>query len=251
MPPAVNTPAMGLRAPASKLTTERENPPVTGKPPLTPDARLAAPRPTSSALLSTRWRRLAARVWATDTDSTKPIRLISNAGSASWPHTAASNAGKDSPGRPPGMAPTTATPRLCRSPAATATVVPITASTGPALASRSASMGGSGVRASSRFSGPRAHSKKSRAAPPTSRVVPLTPAAPRNADTPSSQSVSPCIGIPSRCLSWLAAISSPEAVIKPLITEWLSRLATQPRRSSPMAIRKAPDSSASITVAAR
>ena len=46
-------------------------------------AAFAAPRPTSSWSGSMRWRFLAARVWATDTDSTKPMIEISAAGSRS------------------------------------------------------------------------------------------------------------------------------------------------------------------------
>ena len=45
---AVMTPAKGVRAPASKFTTEREKPPVTGNPPPNPLAILAAPSPISS-----------------------------------------------------------------------------------------------------------------------------------------------------------------------------------------------------------
>jgi hypothetical protein len=45
---AVNTPAMGVTAPASKFTTERAKPPVTGKPPDKAELILAAPSPASS-----------------------------------------------------------------------------------------------------------------------------------------------------------------------------------------------------------
>lgn len=69
---AVNTLASWVRAPASKFTTERARPPVTGKPLVSAAATFAAPRPTSSWFASTRSRRLAARVWATEMDSTNP-----------------------------------------------------------------------------------------------------------------------------------------------------------------------------------
>ena len=48
IPTAVNTPAAGVTAPASKLTTERANPPVTGYPEEIAAAIFAAPRPISS-----------------------------------------------------------------------------------------------------------------------------------------------------------------------------------------------------------
>lgn len=57
IPTAVYAPAAGVSAPASKLTTEREKPPVTGMPPEKPAPRLAVPRPISSWLGSFRWRR--------------------------------------------------------------------------------------------------------------------------------------------------------------------------------------------------
>ena len=48
IPTAVNAPAAGVSAPASKLTTDRAKPPVTGYPPEKAAATLAAPRPISS-----------------------------------------------------------------------------------------------------------------------------------------------------------------------------------------------------------
>jgi hypothetical protein len=69
-PTAVNAPAAGVCAPASKFTTERDSAPVTGKPPETAEPRSAAPSAISSWSGSTRWRRLAASVNATEIDST-------------------------------------------------------------------------------------------------------------------------------------------------------------------------------------
>ncbi len=69
-PTAVNAPAAGVWAPASKFTTERDNAPVTGNPPDTAEPRSAAPSAISSWSGSTRWRRLAASVRATEIDST-------------------------------------------------------------------------------------------------------------------------------------------------------------------------------------
>src|SRR5690625_6623885 len=58
-----------------------------------------------------RWRRLAARVWPTDTDSTKPTMLISSAATKSWLQSPLSKPGRVRGGRPAGTLPTTATPR--------------------------------------------------------------------------------------------------------------------------------------------
>ena len=62
MPMAVNIPAIGVCAPASKLTTEREKPPVTAKPPEAAEAMLAAPKPSNSWFGFICWRRLFANV---------------------------------------------------------------------------------------------------------------------------------------------------------------------------------------------
>ena len=70
MPTAVKAPAAGVSAPASKFTTERARPPVTGKPPERAAPTFEAPSAISSWSGSTRWRRLAARVSATEIDST-------------------------------------------------------------------------------------------------------------------------------------------------------------------------------------
>ena len=53
MSSAATIDANGVRVPAASLTAVRENPPVTGKPPNTPDAMLAMPRPNSSWFGST------------------------------------------------------------------------------------------------------------------------------------------------------------------------------------------------------
>ena len=48
MPKAARMDAIWVSAPASKLTTDRENPPVTGKPPDSAAAVFAAPKPINS-----------------------------------------------------------------------------------------------------------------------------------------------------------------------------------------------------------
>ncbi len=70
IPIAVNAPAAGVSAPASKFTTERDRPPVTGNPPEMAAPMFEAPSAISSWSGSTRWRRLAASVRATEIDST-------------------------------------------------------------------------------------------------------------------------------------------------------------------------------------
>ena len=70
MPTAVKAPAAGVSAPASKFTTERAKPPVTGNPPEIAAPMFEAPSAISSWSGSTRWRRLAASVRATEIDST-------------------------------------------------------------------------------------------------------------------------------------------------------------------------------------
>ena len=69
-PIAAKAPAAGVWAPASKFTTERDSAPVTGNPPETAEPISATPRAMSSWSGSTRWRRLAASVSATEIDST-------------------------------------------------------------------------------------------------------------------------------------------------------------------------------------
>ncbi|MCY1548910.1 hypothetical protein D9M68_850500 [compost metagenome] len=78
--PAVTSPASGVLAPAAWLTAEREIPPVTGNPPDTALARLAAPRPSSSRLVSMRSPRFCARVMAADWPERKIMKPISSEG---------------------------------------------------------------------------------------------------------------------------------------------------------------------------
>ena len=56
---------------------------------------------------------------------------------------------------------------------------------------------------------------------------------------------------PIRVLSWLAAISRPEAEMKPEITGWLKKLARKPSRSSPMSNSIAPDRKARVMATAQ
>ena len=45
---------------------------------------------------------------------------------------------------------------------------------------------------------------------------------------------------------WLAAMSKPEAEIKPEITGWLKKFARKPRRNKPMSRSMPPDKNASV-----
>ena len=58
MPTAVNAPAAGVLAPASKLTTDRAKPPVTGKPPLIPAAMFDVPSPISKPCAAANYQML-------------------------------------------------------------------------------------------------------------------------------------------------------------------------------------------------
>jgi hypothetical protein len=65
-----------------------------------------------------------------------------------------------------------------------------------------------------------------------------------------SISVWPSAGTPRTCLSWLAAIRMPEAVMKPAITGWLRKFARNPSLKTPSTTRKPPDRKASVSAAA-
>ena len=65
----------------------------------------------------------------------------------------------------------------------------------------------------------------------------------------SAGSVSPLPAMPSRCFTWLSAISSDEAVTKPDTTGWLRKLARNPRRSAPISTSIRPDRKASVSAA--
>jgi hypothetical protein len=116
-----------------------------------------------------RWRRLAASVWPTDTDSTKPTTLISSAGTASCCHSARSHSGRVNGGRPCGMWPTIFTPCACQPKAQARPVVTAMAATGPALVSMSAVRAARPRRTSSGLSPLRTQNRKAVAHTPTSQ----------------------------------------------------------------------------------
>ena len=251
MPAAVNTPAAGVCAPASKLTTEREKPPVTGRPPVNAADRLLAPRATSSWSGTMRWRRLAASVCPTDTDSTKPTTLSSKAGTASCCHSARSHSGSVNGGRPCGMWPTTFTPWACQSKAQAMPVVTAMAATGPALVSMSATRGARPSRTSSGFKPLRTQNRKAVVPTPSTSVSPWVWGSCRPSASSRSTRLWPSARTPISVFSWLAVISSADAVMKPEITGWLRKLARKPSRSRPMASSITPDMKASVRAAAQ
>src|SRR5690554_1614134 len=174
IPTAVNTPAIGVLAPASKLTIEREKPPVTGKPPLTAEAILAAPKPTNSWSGSIRSRRLAARVCATETDSTKPTKLINKAAGNNCTANCQSSVGKRNIGKPSGIAPTTCTPLLAKSPRVTTTTETIIVTTGPIFVRLSAQTGVQPNCSNQPFKWVRDNCKNNSDKPPISKVGKFT-----------------------------------------------------------------------------
>ena len=246
MPTAVNTPAAGVCAPASKFTTERAKPPVTGKPPVKAAPRLPAPRATSSRSGSMRWRRRAARVWPTDTDSTKPTTLISSAGRASACHSARSHSGAVSGGRPCGTVPTILTPCCahCNCQVSAADIAMPT--TGAAFAAKSAPRAGKPRRTSSGLRPRRAQNRKATIVRPSAAVSTCTSPAWRTSPPTSSKKCAPSTFTPSSTFNCPAAISKAEAVMKPEITGWLRKCARKPQRSSPITSSMAPERKASV-----
>ena len=85
-----------------------------------------------------RWRRFAANVCPTETDSIKPTMLIKSAGTASSRHSPRSHSGIVSGGKPCGIVPTIFTPADCQLNTQVSAVVAAIAATGPAFAITSA-----------------------------------------------------------------------------------------------------------------
>ena len=61
----------------------------------------------------------------------------------------------------------------------------------------------------------------------------------------------PAISMPKTCFIWLSAMINALAVINPDITGWLRKLARNPKRAKPIAIRIRPEMSASTIAAPR
>ncbi len=197
-----------------------------------------------------RWRRLAARVCATETDSTKPINEISAADPINACQRAASNCGTVRLGRPDGTVPTSATPAAARSNFHATQVVTTMASTGPVLAKGPIRPFGSPIRRSSGARPLRTQTRNVVVPTPIANVGRFNVPMLSKKLTTISSNVWPSRETPARCFNWLAAIRMPDAVINPDMTGWLRKLAITPKRSTPMTKSIAPDSSASTAAAA-
>ena len=82
-----NTVAQPVRAPAYRLSAERENEELVGKAPLKPETSLARPWPIRSWFWSQRWPRCPLSTLALDAVSRKLTSVITSVGSTNWPNT--------------------------------------------------------------------------------------------------------------------------------------------------------------------
>ena len=85
--PTENTVAHPVRAPAYRLSAEREKDELVGKAPQKPEASLARPWPIRSWSWSQRWPRCPLSTLALDAVSRKLTSVITSVGSSSWPST--------------------------------------------------------------------------------------------------------------------------------------------------------------------
>jgi hypothetical protein len=147
------------------------------------------------------------------------------------------------------MVPTTRSPCDFQSSDAASAVVMAIANTGAALEAMSASRGRTPRATSIGLSRLRAKNRKATDAAPTASVSTWVSGKARAMEASSSTSVWPSARIPSSVLSWLAAINTADAVMKPLTTGWLRKLARKPSLRKPIASSIAPDSSARASAA--
>ena len=209
----------------------------------------AAPRPMSSWSGVMRWRFFAARVCATEIDSTKPMIEIRRAGTKSLPIRSNERSGLVKGGRLCGTSPTHLTPQLSRRNRATKAVVTTTAATGPALVSTSASFGGTPLDRRSGLRPLRTQNRNAVAATPIKSVIKFSLVKFSNRLSNICGSEWPEIEMPRIWPIWLDAIRTPEAVIKPAITGWDRKFAIQPNRSRPRPKSMTPERNASVSAA--
>ena len=112
---AATSPATCVRPPTASLIAVRESAPVTGKPPNRPQAILAAPKPISSRLASTRYRFFAPKLRAVTMPLPKLTTRMANALSARSSSSTPCGTGTLSCGRLAGISPISAMPIDCRS----------------------------------------------------------------------------------------------------------------------------------------
>ena len=250
---AVIRPDAGVRPPLSATTEVREKLAPTANAPVSPAARLAPPMARISALTSTRSRRLAARPCAMEICSMKVITAISRAGTTSACTVDAgtpSSGASTRLGSPWGMSPTTARPCAGQSSAVVSTMDSSSTSSGAALVVRSATSAGTPRPRRAGLSQRRAAHSRASEPRPTASVSPCTWPSCWTRLRRKLSRPSPATGAPSTCLSWLVAISRPEAVMKPESTGWLRKLAMKPMRSPPMTSSARPTMTASTALAA-
>src|SRR5690606_29435908 len=101
-----STPAIGLLAPASALTTVRDKLPVTANAELIPALILATTSAIRSCLLFKLLRYCKAVAWAMESDSTKLIMAIMAAPGNRLITRSQFQCGKDNGGKPDGISPT-------------------------------------------------------------------------------------------------------------------------------------------------
>ena len=196
-----------------------------------------------------RWRFFAAKVCATEIDSTNPMTEIRIAGNKSAPIRSNEKSGKVSGGRLCGTAPTMRTPWSDRPNSQTMTVVSTTAATGPALVATSAAPALTPFDFKNGLSPLRTQNRNPVADTPMISVIQFVSPRWIRIEWSSSIRFSPDALMPKICLIWLAAIMTPDAVIKPAITGWDRKLAKNPSLNTPIASKIAPDRNASVRAA--
>ena len=102
---------------------------------------------------------------------------------------------------------------------------------------------------SSGFSPLRTQNRKAVAETPIPSVIRLVSSICAMIEITSSTSVWPPASMPKICLSCEAAISTPEAVMKPAITGCDRKLARKPSFSTPSSVRNSPERNASVIAA--
>ena len=140
----------------------------------------------------------------------------------------------DGVGRPAGMVPTAATPRVVSSPIATAKVASVSTTSGVRRPMKSACNDDSGRRPSTLRSGRPASASSPMLAMPSARVGQLVAGkACQTARNTSCSSGPLWVDTPSRAGSWVSTISSAAPLVNPSSTGRLRKLMNTPARSEP------------------
>ena len=175
--------------------------------------------------------------------------VIRKAGSRSWPISSGESEGRVSGGRLCGTSPTICTPLSASPKPQTASVVATTTATGPALATISAVPDLTPKLCSIGFSPKRTQNRKAIDRMPMVAVIQLMSLRFLASETSTSSRLCPAASMPRICLSWLAAMITPDAVMNPAITGCDRKLAINPSRKMPMPNSISPDSNASVSAA--